>query len=1082
MNPDVRHLIEKFEEMLTLNGRKRVFEDGQKLSTDFINQKSDPEAFTKEFLIEPVFRKFNLSKLTEKHFRGIKQDLRKVDYVLKNHKGESFLAEAKPLNSDLFDKSSDGAVNQIKGLFRLAEVQRDYEFGIATDGLKWIFIDKNSKVVFQYDLRDELDKIREILVGKEEVSSERIEEEISKKFYVWYNALLHGGKYKDHENKTGTISTKDCLVENILFVSKPEDKKQIAQTIMDRLIFIKFLQSKEIVGYDILKYLSSLEENILNEKMKQLFFSVLNTKESERVDIDPKFKGIPYLNGSLFVRTDAETRNPDYKIRAFILKKVIKFLDSFKFVHTEDVSNKKILDPEILGYIFERAMTATDRKGTGAYYTPKTITTYISKNTIHPVIVKKVNKLLKEKGYKDSELLKDIEEVYRLRESTLGEVFSKIILNLRVCDNACGSGAFLLAAADVLLKVYQRIKEELRLRNSEISMRKLILQNNLYGVDINPNAIEIAKLRLWLWLVTAYEPDKVEPLPNIDYNLRVGNSLIGYVDISKFKDHKLTLLDWYSAEKSLNILLKKREDKIKEYKTAAGDKARELKSEIDDLDKKIKKLLDINLFQEISKKTKIDEEEFRKINPFHWGFEFYDIFDGDGETDEKGFDAIIGNPPYIRIQNLKLESPAQVEIFKKIYKTASKGNYDIYVLFDERSLKLVNDVGILGYIQPHKFFQANYGEALRGIISRNKYLREIVNFMDQQVFVGATTYTCLLFLSKQEHENFRYAQIDRVVNLSNQLEQIELNKKTNIKIEIIPSTLVSSSPWSFGVGQEISILSKLKSIESNLDSVTERIFQGVRTGIDDIFVLDIRKIKGKKILGFSKALKKDVEVELGITFPLVKGEQMLRYSIDDAKKRIIVPYYVDEKYHLIKESEMKLKYPLCWEYLKENKEILEKRERGKIAKIGWWGFSRTQNIDIIRRQKILTADLANHNSFSLDETGEIHFTSGYGIIPKKDYPIKLLLTILNSKLLEWYLRKISTTFRGGYYSCEYRFIKNLPIIEANKIENNIKNKLISLCEKALNGDKKSESEIDMLIYRIYGITNEEQKIIEESLK
>ncbi|MFH0830063.1 MAG: N-6 DNA methylase [Candidatus Aenigmatarchaeota archaeon] len=718
MDLNIQALLEKFKEGLTLDGRKKVFEDGYKLSSDSLLQKSDPEAFTKDFLVGPVLNMFELSKLTERHFRGITGELRKVDYLLKNQKNISFLVEAKSLNSDLFEKGPDGAVNQIQGLFRLAEVKENYKFGIATDGLKWVFIDRNSKVVFRLELIKELKKIKEILIGKEEVSSERIEEEISKKFYEWYNALLHGGKYKDHENKVRKISIKDCFVENILFASILEEREQIAQTIMDRLIFIKFLQSKNIVGYDILDYLINLDENILNEKIKQLFFSVLNTKKDERSDIDTKFKNAPYLNGSLFVRTEVELKNPDYKIKAFILKEVIRFLNSFKFVHTEDVSNHQILDPEILGYIFEKAMTAKDRKGTGAYYTRKSITNYISENTIHPVIVKNVNKLLKEKGYKDSEFLKDVEQVYSLRESTLGEVFSQVILNLKICDNACGSGAFLLAAADVLLEVYSRINGELRLKNSEIAMRKLILKNNLYGVDINPNAIEIAKLRLWLWLVTAYEPEKVEPLPNIDYNIRVGNSLIGYINISRFKEHKLTLLDWYSAEKSLNLMLKKREEIIQKYKDAVGDKARELKNEIDELDRKIKKLLDINLFQEISKKADIGEEEFKKLIPFHWGFEFYDVFDGNGD---KGFDAVIGNPPYFKIFEKNIINKTNE------YEEIKSGMMNAAAIFVNRTLNLTDRSGHVGMIVPKMLAFTDSWDKIRQKLLRNFTMERVID-------------------------------------------------------------------------------------------------------------------------------------------------------------------------------------------------------------------------------------------------------------------------------------------------------------------------------------------------------------------
>lgn len=594
MDKEIKALIENMINHLTLDGKDRVFEKNMPLQSSYLIEKSDPEAVTKSILIDPIIEMLKLGKLPERHFKSIEK-LRRVDYRLKNEENILFLVEAKPLNADLFEKSPSGAVNQIKGLFTLAEVKENYQFGIATDGVLWVFIDKNAKIVYKLSIKEDFEHIKELLIGKEEVSSEVVEEEISKKFYDWYNALLHGGKYKDHNNKIKTISSKDCLVENILFVPKLEEREQIAQTITDRLIFIKFLQSKKIVSYDLLDYLSNFDENILNEKLKQLFFQVLNVKKSERFNIDNKFKEIPYLNGGLFLRTDIEAKNPDYKIRANILKEILRFLDSFKFIHTEDVSNEKILDPEILGYIFEGAMTQTDRKGTGAFYTPKTITNYISQNTIYPIILKKVNNFLKERGWKDSELLGDIEEVYKIRSpKILGEINTEIILNLKICDNACGSGAFLLSIANTLLDVYKKINETLKLTNPESTLKKLILKNNLYGVDINPNAIEIAKLRLWLWLVDSYNSEKIESLPNIDYNLRVGNSLLGYVNVEKFKDNKLSLLDYFSSEKSLNLMLTKREEIISKYKDSVGTEAKELKTEIDEIDRKIKRLLDIN--------------------------------------------------------------------------------------------------------------------------------------------------------------------------------------------------------------------------------------------------------------------------------------------------------------------------------------------------------------------------------------------------------------------------------------------------------------------------------------------------------
>jgi type II restriction/modification system DNA methylase subunit YeeA len=179
--------------------------------------------------------------------------------------------------------------------------------------------------------------------------------------------------------------------------------------------------------------------------------------------------------------------------------------------------------------------------------------------------------------------------------------------------------------ANILFELFRRISDKLNLGNSDIALKKLILRNNLYGVDINPNGIEIAKLRLWLWLVDFYEPERVEPLPNIDYNLRVGNSLIGYVDVSEFKGAKLTLAAWlWDEEKAtLENLLKERNKLIYDYKRAEGEEAKELKNSIKQLDEQISTLLNVDLYRKFrDRKIEISREEFLKLNPFHWGFEF----------------------------------------------------------------------------------------------------------------------------------------------------------------------------------------------------------------------------------------------------------------------------------------------------------------------------------------------------------------------------------------------------------------------------------------------------------------------------
>ncbi len=722
----IETIITEFKSGLTLDGKMKVFEDGQKLNSSHIIEKADPEAYTSEKLVSSIIDVFEISKLPQKHFRGIRGELRKVDYHYKNKKHVAFLAEIKPVNTNLFDKSPNGAVNQIRGVFRLVEVKDNYSFGIATDGLTWVFIDNNSQITYQYDIRVDCTKIKDILVGKKEILSEKYEEEISQRFYNWYSALLFGGKYKDSLNRTKGVAEEDSLIENILFVQNTEDKEKIAQTTIDRLIFIKFLRSKNIITFDILEYLDDLNEDVLNEKLKQLFFQVLNTPKEERVNIDEKFKEIPYLNGSLFIRTETERNSPDYKIRAVILKEVIKLLNSFRFTHTENVLQGDVLDPEILGYIFERLMTASDRKGTGAYYTPKHITRYITEQAILPVIIRKVNGLLISKGYKETELIKSINQIYSLRDTTLLEVYNKIILNIKLCDTACGSGAFLLAAADFLLRIYKGITEQLNFTTKESGLKVLIVLKNLFGVDINPNAVDISKLRLWLWVVSSYEPGEVFPLPNIDYNLRVGNSLIGYIDIKNFKDEVLddrsgVLGDFFDAKKEFHRWVNKRKEVLREYKKISGKETRNLGKQLENIDKTVKRELNTILYEsQFHDKSPINYDSFLQLNPFHWGFEFEHIF-SDSEDEKSGFDVIIGNPPYFKV----LED--NVVNLTKEYQEIKLRMTNIAAVFINRNLKLCNEEGSMGLIVPKMLAYTSSWEKIRTKILTEQKLTKVID-------------------------------------------------------------------------------------------------------------------------------------------------------------------------------------------------------------------------------------------------------------------------------------------------------------------------------------------------------------------
>ena len=230
------------------------------MATNDIAERQDPEEFTRSFLIDKIlFNVLEVYLIGRNRKFDTPEGERKVDYAVR-YKEFQVLIEAKPINADLESKSRDGAVNQIVGAFRLVEVEHEYNYGIATDGLIWIFINKERETIAKYDIRHNFGDIRKYLLGEVRLAKKKLEE-ISSKFYVEYNDLLHGVK---------NISKEDCLVNSIVHVDQEQDREEIAQIIFNRLVFIKFLQAMEIIKNDILDFLYGLEEHELSLKLNQL--------------------------------------------------------------------------------------------------------------------------------------------------------------------------------------------------------------------------------------------------------------------------------------------------------------------------------------------------------------------------------------------------------------------------------------------------------------------------------------------------------------------------------------------------------------------------------------------------------------------------------------------------------------------------------------------------------------------------------------------------------------------------------------------------------------------------------------------
>jgi hypothetical protein len=459
-----------------------------------------------------------------------------------------------------------------------------------------------------------------------------------------------------------------------------------------------------------------------------------------------------------------------------------------------------------------------------------------------------------------------------------------------------------------------------------------------------------------------------------------------------------------------------------------------------------------------------------------------------------GFDCVIGNPPYVRIQHMKEWAPVEVEYYKEHYKSASSGNYDIYVVFAEKGLSLLNKQGKLGFILPHKFFNAKYGEPLRSAIAQGKHLSHIVHFGDQQVFDGATNYTCLLFLDKSGNKEF---QFEKTGDLEEWRDTGEATEGT------ISASKATASEWNFTVGKGAALFEKLSKMPVKLGDVAE-MFVGLQTSADTVFLFKDSEKRASVTKVLSKELGQTLGIESRLLKPVIRSGEIGRYWAKPTAL-VLFPYQlVDRTAHLIPEKQMRNDFPKAWAYLVSNRQLLSDREHGKFKQSRWYQLY-PKNLDCWEQPKIMLPYMITNLSAFYDDQHNYFVnvtTGGFGLVFKQQFgSMKYATGLLNSKLLDWFLKQVTTSFHGGYFAANKQFLVQLPIRLINSSDPADKarhDKMVALVERMLELNKRkysgklapSELErlerdiastdraIDELVYELYGITAEERKIIE----
>ena len=773
------------------------------------------------------------------------------------------------------------------------------------------------------------------------------EKEITNNFYADYSTF------------------KRALFEDLCENNPDTDKLLLfkkTQKLLDRILFLLFCEDRNLLP-------ANSTIGIINDykKLKELgyyqpLYSVFKTF-FDRIDKGFKHetdssKNIFAYNGGLF--------KPDEILDS------VKIGDDVLYIHSQRLANydfQSQISVDILGRIFENSLTEIEevqneienekqgikvennnigkRKKDGVFYTPEYITKYIVENTIGKLCDAKKEELKIDDDEFSSDKKHQKKTIAELDKRL--EAYREYLLSLKILDPACGSGAFLNAALRYLRKEHTLIDYFWsKIHEGELNFTAIdntILENNLYGVDINEDSIEITKLSLWL-----HTASKNRKLTTLNDKIKCGNSLIDDPNI-------------------------------------AGEKA------------------------------------------FDWQKEFPEVFE------KGGFDVVIGNPPYVRVQQLDYKI---IDTLKAKYKTALK-RIDMSLCFIEKSRDLINENGITAFITSNQFLTTEYGQAMRQFLLNDYFLTKTVDFGDLPIFADAMTYVSIFILLKQRQDSFEYyhvSNIDKVRNYDFGSSQI------------IELSSLNDSNWNLQKSELQSTFKKMMKNSISLGDIGNA-GAGLFTGLDDVLM-------------FSKADLKQYNFEPDVLLPVLRAENCNKYYCAEPEKFVIYPYkYENGKTSVLEEKELAEKFPQTYKYLLENKKQLGLRKDSRKTfedRKDWYTLTRFGQKNIFEQQKIVSPGEVKNHKFCIDNS-KAGFSCArvFGIIiSNTDFDIRYVLCILNSNLMQAYLQSFSSLKAGGYYSYSSNILNRAPIKNATSEE---QKPFIDLADKmlSLNSDLQKKT-------------------------
>lgn len=494
--------------------------------------------------------------------------------------------------------------------------------------------------------------------------------------------------------------------------------------------------------------------------------------------------------------------------------------------------------------------------------------------------------------------------------------------------------------------------------------------------------------------------------------------------------------------------------------------------------------------------TLINEDEMFRINVFDWETEFPEIMKNGG------FDAVIGNPPYLRIQGLQEYYGDQIYYLKENYQSAVK-RFDLYLLFAEIGFKLLCKKAYLGFICPHKFLNSDFGSGMRKFLIDNTAIDCFVSFGNNLIFNKASTYTGILILQKDENNLFNYYEFSDTRNEDVPLRLANLSEEEFTQYKF---TNLTTKPWILTSSSTQIVINKIQQQLSTVGSVFESVFQGVVTGIDEVYFLKrLSNVEKSGIIDvFSQREKKNIKIELAILKPMLKGDNISRYVEPDFQYYCIYPYkMIRNKTVIMEENELSNSFPLAFKYLqKYRNELRELRIKYKTNQRYWYSCHRGRSIALFERKRVITPEICLGCNMTFAPAGIFHNTQVYSLLPSFDQSeqMEYWLGLLNSKLLWWFLTNTGNVLRGGYFRFKTNYLKPFPIHTINfenPSDKSNHDRMVSLVDQMLDFHKQlaqtklpqkktvlkrqieaTDRQIDELVYELYDLTEEEIKIVE----